>query len=117
MKLWLDDTRPAPDGWTWAKTADEAVSLVNQHGKTITEVSLDHDLGATPADGIFARGSSEQDGKVVANYIAGYKQIPLDTPIRVHSWNPSGASYMAHVLVHAGYTTEVRPFHVTEFAA
>lgn len=25
MKLWLDDERPAPQGWCWAKTACEAI--------------------------------------------------------------------------------------------
>lgn len=97
------------------KTAHEAISAINAHGEHITDVSLDHDLGADPNDGVFARGISEQDGKLVANHIAGYKQIKPDTPIRVHSWNPQGARYMAHVLNDAGYSVDVRPFDLKEF--
>ena len=46
MKLWLDDIR-APwkfgcIGWTWVKTADEAIELLKT-GK-VEMASLDHDL-------------------------------------------------------------------------
>lgn len=26
--LWVDDLRPAPPGWTWAKSSAEAISLL-----------------------------------------------------------------------------------------
>jgi len=46
MKLWLDDIRdPAAYGrigWTWAKTADEAIAYL-QTGEVL-QASLDHDL-------------------------------------------------------------------------
>lgn len=102
MRLWLDDLRPAPDGWTWAQTAREAINCLNAHGREIEYVSLDHDLG----DG--------GNGDMVARHIAGYKQLDPETPIRVHSWNPSGARLMAHWLREAGYRTEVRPYEFSE---
>lgn len=43
MKIYLDDERPAPPGWTRCYWPDEVIALL-QHG-TISEVSLDHDLG------------------------------------------------------------------------
>jgi len=43
MKLWLDDIRPAPPGWEWVKTVKEAQELLLTG--TVTEASLDHDLG------------------------------------------------------------------------
>jgi hypothetical protein len=27
MRVWLDDLRPAPEGWEWARTVEEAISL------------------------------------------------------------------------------------------
>jgi len=48
MKLWVDDERPAPDRWVWAKTSDEAIAhLVNADGFDVPmgAMSLDHDLG------------------------------------------------------------------------
>lgn len=43
MRVWLDDVRPAPEGWVRAYTAHEAITLLEVGG--IVEVSLDHDLG------------------------------------------------------------------------
>jgi hypothetical protein len=43
VRLWHDDVRPAPPGWTWARTNDEAKRLLATG--EVTEASLDHDLG------------------------------------------------------------------------
>ena len=43
MKVWLDDVRPAPPGWTWVKTAPAGIELLARGD--VTELSLDHDLG------------------------------------------------------------------------
>lgn len=42
-KLWLDDVRPAPEGWTWCKNIEDAKALLLTG--TVVEASLDHDLG------------------------------------------------------------------------
>lgn len=43
MKIYLDDTRPAPPGWTLARWPDEVIALIIAGG--VTDISLDHDLG------------------------------------------------------------------------
>jgi Icc-related predicted phosphoesterase len=43
MKVYLDDQRPAPEGWTLVKTPEEAIDLLKSH--RVTDLSLDHDLG------------------------------------------------------------------------
>lgn len=48
MKLWIDDVRPAPDGWTLAQTSKDAIlaictALDNDDHEF--EISFDHDLG------------------------------------------------------------------------
>ena len=43
MKVWLDDARPAPEGWVRARTAAEAITLLMSG--SVVECSLDHDLG------------------------------------------------------------------------
>ena len=48
MNFWLDDVRPAPEGWFWAKTVPELIDAIEDAtwtGKEIEEVSLDNDLG------------------------------------------------------------------------
>jgi len=43
MKLYLDDQRPAPEGWALVKTPEEAIELLKSN--RVTHLSLDHDLG------------------------------------------------------------------------
>jgi len=43
MKVWLDDLRPAPDGWEHVLWPQDAIELLKHGG--VTHLSLDHDLG------------------------------------------------------------------------
>lgn len=49
MKLWIDDVRPAPDGWFWAHNVHEAMMAINVYEHNMTDdqiiLSLDHDAG------------------------------------------------------------------------
>jgi hypothetical protein len=49
VKLWLDDIRPAPNGWTWCQSVSEAIVtigiMVIEGGQPFEAASLDHDLG------------------------------------------------------------------------
>jgi hypothetical protein len=49
MKLYLDDIRPCPIGWTYAQTVQEAQRIILATldcGIVWEDASLDHDLGA-----------------------------------------------------------------------
>lgn len=92
MKVWLDDIRHPPPGWTWVKTPAEAIELL-QTGD-IAELSLDHDLGLTDHTG------REQTGYDVLLWIeqqvvtAGFQPPEL----HVHSANPPATLRMLRVL-------------------
>jgi hypothetical protein len=43
MKVYLDDERATPNGWTRVYWPSEAIELLNSG--QVTEISLDHDLG------------------------------------------------------------------------
>ena len=43
MKVYLDDNRPCPEGWTLVRWPEEAITLLKTG--EVTEISLDHDLG------------------------------------------------------------------------
>lgn len=45
MKLWVDDTRVAPEGWLWAKSYKAAMQLLEANDYDFEVISLDHDLG------------------------------------------------------------------------
>ncbi|MEU2013091.1 cyclic-phosphate processing receiver domain-containing protein [Nocardia sp. NPDC019302] len=52
MKLFVDDERAAPEGWTLAKTSPAALAIMNGirlYGAQLEMLSLDHDLGTSIA--------------------------------------------------------------------
>lgn len=88
MKLWLDDLRdPAKYGrigWTWAKTAQEAIDLLKT-GKVIC-ASLDHDLTIQQTLGT---PDKEDTGYTVVCWMEENDVWP-DGGVEVHSMNPVG---------------------------
>lgn len=90
-RLWLDDVRPAPDGWEWVKTADEAIERLKAGG--VVEVSLDHDLGSD-------FGPPEPTGYTVAAWIelAAHLGALPRLVWNVHSANPVGHERMVAAL-------------------
>jgi hypothetical protein len=48
MKLYLDDERDCPQGWSLVKTAADAIYMLDSI--PVEEISLDHDLGDTEHD-------------------------------------------------------------------
>ena len=50
MKIWLDDMREAPAGWTRFITAEDVMAQLILNPADITHVSLDNDLGR-PVEG------------------------------------------------------------------
>lgn len=45
LQLWLDDQRPAPSGWTHARTVGEAISHIVAAKGNFAAADLDHWLG------------------------------------------------------------------------
>lgn len=80
MKVWLDDERPAPDGWRRVRWPDEAIALLKTD--TVTHLSLDHDLGDDE------RGTGYDVVLWLEEAVATRGFTPPET-IRVHSANSS----------------------------
>lgn len=54
MKLWIDDVRPAPDGYAWAKSvlaAKELIKISEYLHNTIELIDIDHDAGTYASQG------------------------------------------------------------------
>jgi hypothetical protein len=91
VKLWLDDIRPCPDGYTHARSVNEAIKLLERGD--CAYASLDHDLGDFAEDG--------GDGFKLVLWIAEHDRWPSDG-IRVHSANPPGMARMLADIDHYG---------------
>lgn len=109
INLWLDDIRPAPEGWVWVKTVKEAIAEMENEATTTVNMSLDHDLG--PCDDC----ANDYFGSWQQNYLeqftcthngTGYQFVcwmeendcwPVNKPT-VHSANPVGRARMQQVI-------------------
>lgn len=92
MKLYLDDLRKCPVGWTLAQTADEAIELLKT-GK-VEEASLDHDLAEEHYSGDFSKGKTGYD---VVCWMEANNVWPSNGT-HVHSLNPVGREKMYAVI-------------------
>lgn len=96
INLWLDDTRdPAKHGyigWTWVKTAQEAIHILSTG--VVNKLSLDHDLTEKASLGL---PDDEQTGYDVLMWM---RWIDIWPPggVSVHSVNPVGRRRMQAVI-------------------
>lgn len=86
--LWLDDVRPAPTGWYWALTAEEAFDFL--FANLVRRWSLDHDL------------SGQHTGYDLLCWLEevahlGYNFWPANRAA-LHTSNPVGRQNMTRVL-------------------
>jgi len=80
MKLYLDDERTPPEGWTLVRWPANAISIL-QSGE-VTELSLDHDLGND------AIGTGYDVLTWLEGQVWGQDFVPPGV-IKVHSANPA----------------------------
>ena len=88
MLLWLDDQRPAPVGWVWARSAGEAAAALATG--TVVYASLDHDLGIL-----------EPTGFDLIQWMAQNNRWPRHRP-GVHSANLRGVANMVGAIIEYG---------------
>ena len=87
MKLFLDDVREAPEGWTLINTGESLISILqSQGGEEIEALSLDHDLGEGKITGYEVLKWLEAQV-----FLYGYKP---PKKILIHSANPVGRKNM-----------------------
>ena len=85
MKIWIDATRPAPEGYIWCKNVQEAkdtvlmlelYATVNESYK-VELIDLDHDAGDYAYD----------DGDYI-KLLDWLEETERNYPIRIHSISP-----------------------------
>lgn len=89
MKIYLDDVRPCPEGWTYCNWPSEVVELLKT--ENVTQLSLDHDLGddiVTGKDVLIWL----QEQVVIGKW---NKKLP---EITIHSDNPEGIRAMRLII-------------------
>ena len=104
MKLWIDDVRPAPNGYRTVKSVNEAkeILLANElmykfsGGKlyyNIELIDIDHDAG-----------DYAKDGGDYIKLLDWFEETGRNYPIRIHSMNPVGREIMRAIIRRNGWT-------------
>ena len=93
LRLWVDDKRPAPEGWLHVKTAADAIAVLST--QEVHELAPDHDLGhcddCTDCKGYKSKCGCRchWSGYSVALFMATTGRWPEKKPT-CHSSNPAG---------------------------
>lgn len=93
MKLWVDDVRPAPEGYTWVKSVNEAKNAIKYFiccgfwDDDIDLIDIDHDAGDYSTDG----------GDYI-RFLDWLEMQGYNFPIRLHSMNPVGVQNMRTII-------------------
>lgn len=112
MNIWLDDIRPAPEGYVWCHSVNEAKELIKstmaefrknfaKSGKPdealyVDIIDMDHDLGDYASDG--------GDGIELLKW---YEEITQGTGtytrFHLHTMNPVGMQNMRAIIKHNNF--------------
>ena len=98
MKLWIDDCRPAPEGWHHCRSVHEGKIICCQHLKpgkilNIETMSFDHDAGDYYSDG----------GDYI-RILDWLEEHGYSYPIHIHSMNSVGVQNMRSIIRHNCWT-------------
>lgn len=93
MKLWIDDVRPAPEGYFWCKSVNQAkgwIEASEAHLSSLASfelIDIDHDAG-----------NYAYDGGDYIKLLDWLEETGRNYPIHIHSMNPVGVENMRRII-------------------
>ena len=99
IKLWIDDIRPAPDGFIWCKSVNQAKAAIiayeHQHSCDNILIDLDHDAGDEVTDG--------GDYIKLLDWLEANNIVNEKFTFHIHSMNPVGIQNMRAIIQKNGW--------------
>lgn len=98
MKLWVDDVRPAPPGYFWCKSVNEAKGFIQGSEvhlsalAAIEVIDIDHDAG-----------EYAQYGGDYIKLLDWLEETGRNYRIHIHSMNPVGVENMRAIIKRNGW--------------
>lgn len=96
IKLWIDDVRPALEGYWLAESVNSAklaIQIVeDSNSLTVELIDLDHDAG-----------DYANDGGDYIKLLDWLEETGRNYPIRIHSMNPVGCANMRRIIERNGW--------------
>lgn len=125
MRIWVDDVRPAPEGYVWCKSVDETKIMIEHFENAFTTLgNLGHQIAG------YGNLNGENYSKIITHWLfleielidldhdagnfAQYggdyirildwlEETGRDYPIRIHSMNPVGVANMRCIIEKNGW--------------
>ena len=110
MKLWIDDVRPAPEGYLLCKTVNDAKDIIElmelMFGDyslyyPITGESIKHYIELIDID--HDAGDYASDGGDYIKLLDWLEETGRNYPIHIHSMNPVGVENMRRIIQRNGW--------------
>ena len=92
MKLWIDDIRPAPDGFIWCKSVNQAKAAITAYEH---QYSCDNILINLDYDG--------DDYFEILEWLEEKNIVDTGYFFKIHSKNPVGIIKMEDIIRHNGW--------------
>ena len=118
MKLWIDDVRPAPEGYVWCKSVNEVIRFFKRRDKAVfrlknyannifpddkefLEIAADYEIELIDLD--HDAGDFACDGGDYIKLLDWLEETGRNYPIRIHSMNPVGVANMRAIIERNGW--------------
>lgn len=95
MILWIDDVRPAPDGYVWCLSVGQAKQVIRSNEirhEPIELIDIDHDAG-----------DYDFDGGDYIKLLDWLEETGRNYHIHIHSMNPVGVQNMRAIIKRNGW--------------
>ena len=104
MKLWVDDVRPAPDGYVWCHSVYRAIKEIEIRENEIKEFGMIEDIDPiTLIDIDHDAGDYAQYGGDYIRLLDWLEVTGRNYPIRIHSMNVVGVANMRAIIQKNGW--------------
>lgn len=92
MKLWIDDIKPAPDGFIWCKSVNQAKAAITayEHQYSCDNILIDLDYDA-------------DDYFEILEWLEEKNIVDTGYFFKIHSKNPIGIMKMEDIIRHNGW--------------
>ena len=101
MKLWIDDVRPAPEGYMLCTSVNNAKCMIEIIEREILFANLNTKIELIDID--HDAGEYAYDGGDYIKLLDWLEETGRNYPIHIHSMNPVGAENMRRIIRRNGW--------------